>query len=83
MQRSNRIHIPALFAILGSILFFWSTALLAGQITVAWDANPDPRIGGYKLYYRQIAQGYSSIDVGYQASFTLESKVSSKNNLNT
>ena len=71
MQRSNRIHIPALFAILGSILSFWSTALLAGQITVAWDANPDPRIGGYKLYYRQIAQGYSSIDVGYQTSFTL------------
>ena len=71
MRQIDRIYIQTLFAIIGSLLFFWSAALLAGQITVAWDATPDPAVGGYKLYYRQIGQNYSVVDVGYQTTFTL------------
>ena len=71
VKEPNQTHISALFAILGGMFFFWSTTLLAGQITLAWNASPDPSVGGYKLYYRQIGQGYSVVDVGYQTSFTL------------
>ena len=71
MKQPNRAYLPALFAMLGSIFFFWSSALFAGQITVAWNASSGSTVGGYKLYYRQIGRSYSIIDVGYQTSFTL------------
>ncbi len=71
MKQLNRTHIPTLFAMLGSTFLFWNTALLAGQITIAWDANPDPTVGGYRIYYRQIGQSYLVVDVGNQTNFTL------------
>jgi chitodextrinase len=37
----------------------------AAQVTLAWDANTDPNITGYKLYYGTSSRSYQfSVDVG-------------------
>ena len=44
----------------------------AGQVTLAWDANTDPELGGYKLYYGQTSGNYSAnVNVGNQTTYTL------------
>ena len=44
----------------------------AGQATVAWDANPDPAVAGYMVYYSQTSGNYSGkIDAGKQTAYTV------------
>src|SRR2546422_487134 len=44
----------------------------AAQVTLAWDANTDPDLAGYKLYYGNSSGSYqSSVDVGSVTSYTL------------
>jgi hypothetical protein len=44
----------------------------AAQITLAWDANPDPVVAGYKLYYGYASLTYGMpIDVGNVSRYTL------------
>src|SRR5437867_789820 len=44
----------------------------AAQVTLAWDANTDPDLAGYKLYYGLSSGSYqSSVDVGNVTSYTL------------
>ena len=44
----------------------------AAQVTLAWDANTDPNVAGYKLYYGISSGSYQfSVDVGNQTSYTL------------
>jgi Fibronectin type III domain len=44
----------------------------AGQVTLAWDANTEPTVGGYQLYYGQTSGNYTdSVDVGKQTSYAL------------
>src|SRR5713101_9775852 len=44
----------------------------AAQVTLAWDANTDPNVAGYKLYYGTSSGSYQlSVDVGNQTSYTL------------
>jgi hypothetical protein len=39
--------------------------LLAATLTLAWDANTDPAVVGYYLYYGQLTGSYTTkIDVG-------------------
>ena len=43
-----------------------------GQATLTWDANTEPILGGYQLYYGQASGNYTaSVDVGKQTSYTL------------
>jgi len=55
-----------------------STMAFAGEITLAWDANTEPDLAGYKIYYgiasgdygntidvKQAAVGCSMLDGGY------------------
>ena len=45
---------------------------LAGQVRLAWDANNEPDLAGYKLYYGQASRDYQfNVDVGNQTSYTL------------
>ncbi len=42
-----------------------STQGLAAQVTLAWDANTDPAVAGYKLYYGKASRTYGTpVDVG-------------------
>jgi len=65
---------PALFLI-GS--FFFLLLALAGQaraeqVSLAWDANTEPDLGGYKLYYGTASQAYSQgINVGKNTQVTV------------
>ena len=58
--------------ILTIIFLFHSTSVLARQVTLAWDANAEPVLGGYRLYYGPTSRNYESfVDVGNQTSYTL------------
>jgi hypothetical protein len=49
-----------------------SSSALAAQITLGWDADNDPAVAGYILYYGSASGQYEgAIDVGLQSSFTL------------
>ena len=57
---------------LGLLLLAFTANAHAGQVTLAWDANTDPELGGYKLYYGQTSGNYTgNVDVGNQTTYTL------------
>jgi hypothetical protein len=44
----------------------------AAQVTASWDANTEPSLAGYKIYYGTQSRAYScSIDVGNQTSYII------------
>ncbi len=59
------------------MFFFFLMLVLAGQaraeqVSLAWDANTEPDLGGYKLYYGTAAQAYSQvINVGKNTQVTV------------
>ena len=55
-----------------SVLFFFTTNVFAGQVTLAWDANTEPNLGGYHIVYGQASKSYTAeIDAGKQTSYTI------------
>lgn len=74
VPRSLSRSFPALL-LLGS--FFFLLLALAGQsraeqVSLAWDANTEPDLGGYMLYYGTAAQAYSQvINVGKNTQVTV------------
>ena len=72
--QSLALSFPALFLI---ATFFFLLIALAGQaraeqVSLAWDANTEPDLGGYKLYYGTAAQAYSQvINVGKNTQVTV------------
>ena len=46
-------------------LLLWTSGALAADYTVAWDANTEPDLAGYRLYYGVGSGNYTdSVDVG-------------------
>src|SRR5712671_658590 len=44
----------------------------AGQVTLAWDANTEPDLGGYKVYYGNAGGTYTAnIDVGNVTTYSV------------
>lgn len=61
-------------ATLSLALWFFAAAnnALGGQVTLTWDGNPDPQLGGYKIYYGLSQGNYAwTVDVGNQTSYVL------------
>ena len=60
-----------------SFILLFSTVLfakvgLAAQITLAWDANTESDVAGYKIYYGTSSKSYSgSVDVGNVTNYHL------------
>jgi hypothetical protein len=74
VSQSLSRSLPALFFI-GSF-FFLLLALAAParaeQVSLAWDANLEPDLGGYKLYYGTASEAYTQvIDVGKNTQVTV------------
>jgi hypothetical protein len=47
---------------------------MAAQVTLAWDANTDPAVTGYKLYYGYASRTYGTpVDVGNVTQYSLTS----------
>ena len=45
----------------------------AGTISLAWDANTDPAVAGYRVYYGTTSKNYlSAVDVGNVTNCTLK-----------
>jgi fibronectin type 3 domain-containing protein len=74
--------IKKLLVLLSLITVLPAGHCLARDITLAWDANPEPDVAGYRIYYKAnssslpldgtgAAEGGSPIDVGNQATATL------------
>jgi len=64
------------------LLFCFVTPCYAADVTLQWDANTEPDLGAYKVYYKTgssgepyngigATEGASPIDVGNVAKFTL------------
>jgi len=52
-------------ALLFTILLLFTPQAFAGQTTLAWDANTDPAVAGYMVYYGEASRIYpSKVDVG-------------------
>ena len=59
---------------LGIMSFICTTYAYAGQVSLAWDANTEPTLGGYQLHYGQTSGNYTAnVDVGNTTSYTLAS----------
>jgi PKD repeat protein len=57
---------------LGLMSFLYIANAQAEQAMLAWDANTEPTLGGYQLYYGQASGNYTAnVDVGKQTSYTL------------
>jgi hypothetical protein len=72
MQNKNCI-ISYLFRLSILIIFiFFNTPAFSSQVTLAWNANTEPDIDGYKLYYGTSSGDYQFIvDVNNQTTHTL------------
>ena len=47
-------------------------AASAATVTLAWDANTEPDLDGYKIYYGSSSRNYSlNVDVGNVVEYTI------------
>jgi len=70
-----RVLIPFILAVI-FIAFAAAPSGHAAQVTLAWDANPEPSVIGYRVYYGPSSHYYTAvIDVGRQSACTLANLV--------
>ncbi len=62
------------FGLACAILGFGSVAFSA-NVTLEWDANTEPSLGGYKLYYGPSGSYGTTVDVGNITTFTVSGLV--------
>ena len=59
------VVLSGLLLLLLAVMSLLVPAAHAGQVTVAWDPNPEPEVAGYKIYYGTTSGSYTaSIDAG-------------------
>src|SRR6476659_5425405 len=63
--------VPARFVTALALVLVPSVAF-AGQVILAWDANTEPHLAGYKVYYGNAGGTYTAnIDVGNVTTYTV------------
>jgi len=59
------VVLSGLLLLLLAVLSLLVPAAHAGEVTVAWDPNPEPEVAGYKIYYGTSSGNYTaSLDAG-------------------
>jgi len=54
------------------IILLYTTICFGGEITLAWDANSESNIKGYKIYYGPASHTYNkNIDTGKVTTYTV------------
>jgi Malectin domain/Fibronectin type III domain len=62
---TSRVALGLSLWIFGLLFFVLSSMAAAASVTVAWDAVSSPEVAGYKVYYGNASQTYSSsVNVG-------------------
>jgi fibronectin type 3 domain-containing protein len=52
--------------------FIFPSFVFGAQLTMAWNANPEPDLAGYMVYYGTASRSYGTpIDIGKVTSYTL------------
>jgi hypothetical protein len=66
-------HRCATHFIFAALLFFLCSATaLAADVTLSWNANTEPDLAGYKIYYGASSGSYTaSITIGTQTTYTI------------
>ena len=68
----SSVGVSRWLATLSLMLLFHAPGIPAREVTFAWDANSEPILGGYRLYYGLAHRNYTVvIDVGNQTTFTV------------
>ena len=68
----NRCQILIIIGSIFIFLFLLPGSGFSAQIRLAWDANTESNLLGYKVYYGTISKSYiNSVDIGNEISFTL------------
>ncbi len=73
LNHSSHQRLFALLFIISSLIFLFTlSAAHAAQVTLAWEANTEPSLAGYKIYYGTASRDYDwSIDVGKATTYTV------------
>ncbi len=70
--RAKLLFLLLIFGMALLPIFLSSNHVLAAQVTLGWDANPEPDIAGYKVHYGTSSRNYSThIDVGKATTYTV------------
>jgi hypothetical protein len=57
-------------------ILFYSNLVSAAEVTLAWDANTEPDLAGYMIYYGFTSRSYDwVVDVGDQTTYTVSSQL--------
>lgn len=68
----NRCQILIIIGSIFIFLFLLPGSGFSAQIRLAWDANTESDLAGYKVYYGTISKSYINlVDIGNEISFTL------------
>lgn len=72
-KKLTRKDRPGLFCAVVFVCLIWATKLQAApSVRIAWDANPETNIKGYRIYYGVNSGGSTNvIDVGHQTTGTV------------
>ena len=70
-RSSGFFHFCVLFlAVLAPILFLFPQNVYAADVTLAWDANSEEDLAGYRIFYREEGQNYDYNVPGWEGSDT-------------
>jgi hypothetical protein len=64
IRKTTRHILPCIFIsvlIVFSLLLATTHDVCAAEVTLAWDANPEPSVQGYRVYYGKTSGSYTSV----------------------
>ena len=56
-MKKLRLHVLAL----ATVILAWSSVAYAGSVTLAWDANTDATVAGYRVYWGTTSGVYTNM----------------------
>ena len=58
MEKVRRVYVGCRWVLFGFLItLLWSTSVLSADVTLAWDPNSEPDLGGYGVYFSKDTQG--------------------------